>query len=158
MQIDKEKFLAVSLSMTLGGAAAHSIGCKRKPAVVNIDIDDPTLFPSEQGALSAKEYYDQLHQTPYETCAPVWEGAADQLHYAYSRYDECYVRCFDGDQTECYTPAYECVTQDPTGECINWQEYMEVVTPRSGTCAYWEVLPAQTAPDMPSIECVDYHL
>ena len=160
MQIDKEKFLALSLSMTLGGAATSlTAGCKKKNISPEIGAANPQVNPFAEGyADPYEEYYPPSEEyfEPYETCAPVWEGTVDKFMYSYSVYDECYVRCFEGDQTQCYMPQYECVNWEPTGECVGWEEYMMNVYPRSGSCSYWEVF--RSASGMPTIECVDYHL
>lgn len=159
MQVDKEKFLALSLSMTLGGTmSTFSYGCQKKSSLPDMGIANPQITPEMEGAIAPyEEYYSSLsHENPYSSCAPVWEGTVDSFMYSYSLYDECYVRCFMGDQTQCYTPDYECVTSDPTGECVAWEEQMFPAFPRQGTCSFWEVLPSAN-PDLPTIECVDYH-
>ena len=165
MQIDKEKFLALSLSMTLGGAATSlTSGCKKKNVPPDMGIANPQIDPYSEGYIEpyeeyyppAEEYYDDMYyDQPYGSCAPVWEGTIDPFMYSYSTYNECYIRCFEGDQTQCYNPQYECVNWDPTTECIGWEEYMGAVYPRAGFCSFWEVF--EQVPGIPTIECVQWH-
>lgn len=163
MQIDKEKFLALSLSMTLGGAV--TVGCKKKPINTEIKITDIPTDPYAEGYMEpveeyypSDEYYSEEYfpQDSYGPCDPVIEVASNYNNsfYSYSTYDECYIQCFQGDQTQCYLPDYECTNWAPTSECIGWTEVMRVSPPQVNSCVYWEVF--ETQPGIPTIECAEY--
>ena len=157
MQIDKEKFLALSLSMTLGGAV--NMGCKKKPINSEINVTDIPIDPYAEGYMEpVEEFYpseEYYAQESYGSCAPTLEGAYNNAFYSYSTYDECYIQCFQGDQTQCYLPDYECNNWAPTNECIGWTEVMRVFPSQVGSCTYWEVFEAK--PGIPTIECAEYH-
>ena len=131
MKIDKEKFLLLSMSMSLSLAP----GCQKKAAA-------PAKVPTNVEASAPQD----LGQ--YSLCQESYiEGQSRS--FSYDSYNECYIECNKGEQTQCYDVYDECYDWNSSDECIDYRTETYVTKAKDG-CAKWE-------PDNPVFECVDWN-
>ena len=116
MNINKEQFLALSLSMSLG----LSVSCQKKdPNSASDNAQTSTAQdPVEEGYSPEEEVYEEVN--PYGSCDEVATASGVQ-YFSYDSTNECFVECTD-ENTQCYDIWDECTEWDNTDECINYEK------------------------------------
>ena len=145
MHINKEQFLALSLSMSVGLTAA----CKKKsPNNATDGIEqglqaDPTdegINPTEEGVYE-EEYYR------YGACEEYMIDGTRRL-FSFDVYNECYIECGVGEQNKCYDIWDECTDWDSTNECVRF-ELMKWEKEAADGCIRF-------VPEDPTFECYEW--
>ena len=153
MKINKEQFLALSLSMTMSGTAALTSACQKKSVTnngdsINSQNSDMNVNPTDEMSDSYGDSgMDQY--ASYGQCNTLTEDATKT--YSYAVYDECYVPCEPGEYSTCFMAESECIEKDPTGECIQYQQTVNEAPARDGYCNHWVV--SSSSSSEPDIEC-----
>ena len=118
MNINKEQFLALSLSMSVGLTAA----CKKKAPANSMDgvEQDQAVEPTDEGINPTEEgvYSEEFYR--YGACEEFFvEGS--WRRFSFDVFNECYIECGVGEQNKCYEIWDECTDWDNTNECINFE-------------------------------------
>jgi hypothetical protein len=162
MHINKEKFMALSLSMSVGLTAA----CKKKAPETPMDNRDSGFLmtlsqdPTNEGVIS--DAFTETEQfNNYGACEEVILDG-ESRYFSWDLYNECHIECdftkqgdamVGAEQSHCYDIWDECTDWDNTGECIQF-ELMEFAVELPDGCTQLVVEEANFFD--PTFECYEW--
>ena len=148
MQINKEQFLALSLSMSV----SLTMACKKKDPKNAMDGEEATqnqeMTPTEEGMLPEDEGYNEADD--YYRYGPCTEAVIDGVprQFSFDVYNECSIECGVGEQNVCYDVWDECTDWNPTSECIQFETMLITKEAPDGCVRF--------VPEDPTFECYEW--